>query len=51
MLNQFKKITGLTPSHYKQMKDKKRSPIEDIGPDINPMPNSIDKKLAGVDKA
>jgi len=29
--NQFKKYTGLTPSHFKQMKDKKRSPIEEIG--------------------
>lgn len=29
--HQFKKVTGLTPSHYKQMKDKKRSPIEEIG--------------------
>jgi AraC-like DNA-binding protein len=29
--NQFKKVTGLTPSHYKQLKDKKRSPIEEIG--------------------
>lgn len=29
--NQFKKVTGLTPSHYKQLKDKMRSPIEDIG--------------------
>jgi AraC-like DNA-binding protein len=29
--NQFKKITGLSPSHFKQMKDKRRSPIEDIG--------------------
>jgi AraC-like DNA-binding protein len=28
--NQFKKITGLTPSHYKQLKDRKRIPIEDI---------------------
>ncbi|MEO8760475.1 MAG: AraC family transcriptional regulator, partial [Bacteroidia bacterium] len=24
--NQFKKITGLTPSHFKQLKDKRRSP-------------------------
>ena len=32
--NQFKKITGLTPSHYRQMKDKKRRPIEDLAPDI-----------------
>lgn len=29
--NQFKKITGLTPSHFKQLKVKKRSPIEEIG--------------------
>ncbi len=29
--NQFKKITGLTPSHFKQLKDKNRSPIEEIG--------------------
>lgn len=29
--NQFKKVTGLTPSQFKQLKDRKRSPIEDIG--------------------
>lgn len=29
--NQFKKITGLTPSHFKKLKDKSRSPIEEIG--------------------
>jgi AraC-like DNA-binding protein len=29
--NQFKKITGLSPSHFKQLKDRRRSPIEDIG--------------------
>ncbi len=29
--NQFKKVTGLSASQYKQLKDKKRSPIEDIG--------------------
>jgi len=28
--NQFKKVTGLSPSHFKQMKEKRRSPIEDI---------------------
>ena len=28
--NQFKKVTGLSPSHFKQLKDKRRSPIEDI---------------------
>ena len=29
--NQFKKITGLTPSSFKQLKDKRRNPIEEIG--------------------
>jgi AraC-like DNA-binding protein len=29
--NQFKKVTGLSPSHFKQLKDKKRRPIEEIG--------------------
>lgn len=29
--NQFKKATGLTPTHFKQLKDKRRNPIEDIG--------------------
>jgi AraC-like DNA-binding protein len=29
--NQFKKVTGLSPSHFKQFKDKRRSPIEEIG--------------------
>jgi len=29
--NQFKKVTGLTPSHFKQLKDKRRSPLEEIG--------------------
>lgn len=32
--NQFKKITGLTPSHFKQLKNRVRIPIEDIAPDI-----------------
>jgi len=32
--NQFKKITGLSPSHFKALKDKKRSPIEEIGNSI-----------------
>lgn len=27
---QFKKVTGLSPSHFKQLKDKRRSPIEEI---------------------
>lgn len=29
--SQFKKVTGLSPSHFKQLKDKRRSPIEEIG--------------------
>ena len=29
--NQFKKVTGLTPSHFQQLKDKRRNPIEEIG--------------------
>ena len=28
--NQFKKVTGLSPSHFKQLKVKRRSQIEDI---------------------
>ena len=28
--NQFKKVTGLSPSHFKQLKDKRISQIEDI---------------------
>ena len=28
--NQFKKVTGLSPSHFKQLKNKRRSPIEEI---------------------
>ena len=30
---QFKKVTGLTPSHFKQLKVKRRSMLEDIGKD------------------
>jgi AraC-like DNA-binding protein len=28
--NQFKKMTGLTPSHYKRLKYKKRKPLENL---------------------
>lgn len=31
LCNQFKKVTGLTPTHFKQLKDKRRKPIEEIG--------------------
>lgn len=33
--NQFKKATGLSPSHFKRLKDKRRLPIEDIGSQTN----------------
>jgi len=29
--NQFKKATGLSPSHFKQLKIKRRCPVEEIG--------------------
>lgn len=29
--NQFKKVTGLSPTHFKNMKERRRLPIEDIG--------------------
>jgi AraC-like DNA-binding protein len=29
--NQFKKVTGLTPTHFKNLKDKRRFPIEEVG--------------------
>jgi AraC-like DNA-binding protein len=29
--NQFKKVTGLSPSQFKNLKDKRRNPIEEIG--------------------
>nr|WP_284653192.1 AraC family transcriptional regulator [Flavobacterium buctense] len=28
---QFKKVTGLSPSHFKSLKDKRRNPIEELG--------------------
>lgn len=28
--NQFKKVTGLTPSHFKQIKEQKRKPIDKV---------------------
>ena len=33
--NQFKKMTGLTPSHFKSLKNKRRSPIEEYRELIN----------------
>jgi len=28
--NQFKKVSGLSPSHFKQLKEKRRNPLEDV---------------------
>lgn len=28
--NQFKKVTGLTPSYFKQIRDKKRKPLDEV---------------------
>lgn len=36
--NQFKKITGLTASQFKQLKNKRRTPLENIG-DLPLLPN------------
>jgi AraC-like DNA-binding protein len=43
--NQFKKITGITPSDYKQLKDKRRKSIEEIGSSLEEIhqPNSLIK--------
>jgi AraC-like DNA-binding protein len=51
--NQFKKVTGLSPSHFKQLKDKRRRPIEDIGmPDGQPTmgANGKDKNKSAFTK-
>jgi AraC-like DNA-binding protein len=45
--NQFKKATGLSPSHYKQLKDKRRSPIEEVG---SPYKNETDQPHKSVQK-
>lgn len=39
--SQFKKVTGLSPSHFKNMKDKRRCPIEEIGVQSNTDLDSI----------
>ncbi len=49
--NQFKKVTGLSPSHFKQLKDKRRMPIEEIGIPIAIGTNGINKKEAAFTKS
>lgn len=44
--NQFKKVTGLSPTHFKQLKDKRRSPIEDVG-NVNSSEKNSNNKLNG----
>lgn len=34
--NQFKKVTGLSPSHFKHMKNKIRKPLEEVGNNLTP---------------
>jgi AraC-like DNA-binding protein len=43
--NQFKKITGITPSNYKLLRDKRRRSIEEIGNSLNETiePNSVNQ--------
>ena len=39
--SQFKKVTGLSPSHFKNLKDKRRCPIEEIGIENNINQSSV----------
>ena len=45
--NQFKKVTGLSPSHFKKLKDKRRNSLEDIGNSKN---NNVEKLMFKGDK-
>jgi len=47
--NQFKKVTGLSPSQYKQLKDKRRTPIEEIGLGSNNNNNDQDQKSGSIE--
>ncbi len=47
--NQFKKVTGLSPSHFKQLKDKRRNPIEEIGKPITIMKQTGKNKQSVID--
>lgn len=42
--NQFKKVTGLTPSAFKQLKDHRRSPIEDVGKSLPAMNSNAENE-------
>jgi len=34
LCNQFKKVTGFSPSQFRELKDKKRNPLEEIGVEL-----------------
>jgi AraC-like DNA-binding protein len=42
--NQFKKVTGLTPSAFKQLKEHRRSPIEDVGKTLPAMNSNTENE-------
>jgi AraC-like DNA-binding protein len=44
--NQFKKVTGLTPSQFKQLKDRGRTPIEEIGAQLPPSSNGTPSSIS-----
>jgi AraC-like DNA-binding protein len=50
--NQFKKFTGLSPSHFKLLKDNRRSPIGEIGNKIllSPAPPLMKDRVTGMRK-
>jgi AraC-like DNA-binding protein len=39
--NQFKKMTGLSPSHFKNLKEKRRCPIDEVGNEHQLMDNNF----------
>jgi AraC-like DNA-binding protein len=43
--NQFKKFTGLSPSHFKKLRDKKRNPLDEIGALVIPAKNGTSDKI------
>jgi AraC-like DNA-binding protein len=45
--SQFKKVTGLSPSHFKQLKDKRRTPIEEVGMVREDLNNGSDLRVRG----
>lgn len=46
--NQFKKVTGLSPSHFKNLKVKVRSPIEEVGVENNAANHICQKHKSGL---